>query len=275
MKKAFFLLALVCALSSMASSTVNAQADPWRFRPGLRNSPGKESLSAAQLQHVLDSLRHKTGFLEMRFDEAGFLTLGDRTRYEGGSATARELLMATVDSPQAFVLEAYDHSPAVAFAHLITGDTYVDFRTRTQIETERVQLDFADFAQLHGDPAAVAAFDLGFILLHELVHGVWHLRDAVGDTANVGACDEYINRMRRELKLPERQGYAARLQPTKPTFSQPPRLRAELIFARTSTEASRVRIERFYLSWDGEKVGSGKSAAAQSSAHTSLMATVR
>src|SRR5438876_2740894 len=105
MKKAFFLLTLVCALSPLVSSTVYAQADPWRYRAGLRNSPGEERLSAAQLQLVLDSLRHKTGFLDMRFDEAGFLTLGDRTRYAGGSASARELLIATVDGQRALVLE--------------------------------------------------------------------------------------------------------------------------------------------------------------------------
>src|SRR5262249_16855838 len=155
-----------------------------------------------------------------------------------------------------------------------TGDTVIDFQTKTQIEMERVQLDFADFAQLRGDREAVAAFDLGFALLHELAHGVLHLPDAIGDTANVGACDEHVNRMRRELKRPERQGYAARLEPTKLTPTERTKLRAELVFARTSTESSRVRIEKFYLRWDGEKVGSGISAADQSSAHTSMITAV-
>ena len=39
-----------------------------------------------QAQRALESLRRKTGFMEMRFDESGFLTLGDRTRFVGASA---------------------------------------------------------------------------------------------------------------------------------------------------------------------------------------------
>lgn len=275
MKKAFFLWALVCTLSAFVSSAVYAQADPWRYRAGLRNSPGSQRLSAAQLRLVLDSLRHKTGFLEMDFDEAGFLTLGDRTRYAGGSASARELLVATIEGPRAFMLEAHDRSPAVAFAHLKPGYTLTNFRTKTQIETELVRLDFADFAQLRGDREVVAAFDLGFAVLHELVHGVLRLEDAVGNITQVGACDEHVNRMRRELKLPERQGYTPRLRPTQLTTSDPTRLRAELVFARTGTEASRSRTEKFYLSWDEEKVGRGHNAAAQSDAQTSVRGTVR
>jgi len=275
MKKVFFLWALVCALAPLGSFTAYAQADPWRYRTGLRNSPAVQRLSAAQLQTLLDSLRHKTGFLEMSFDEAGFLTLGDRTRYVGGSASARELLVATVDGPRAFILEAHDRSPAVAFAHLRTGYTLTSLRTKTQIETELVRLDFADFVHLRGDREVVAAFDLGFAVLHELVHGVLRLDDAVGDTTQVGACDEYVNRMRRELKLPERQGYAPRLRPTHATAADRTRLRAELLFARKSAEANRARIERFYLSWDEEKVGRGHNAAAQSGAQTSVKGSVR
>src|SRR5262245_45537958 len=124
MKKAISLPALVCALTTFVFSTAFAQADPWRFRAGLRNSPGSQRLSAAQLRLTLDSLRHKTGFLEMRFDEAGFLTLGDRTRYVGGSERARALLVAAVDGQQVFELEAFDHSPEVAFAQLTGGTIY-------------------------------------------------------------------------------------------------------------------------------------------------------
>jgi hypothetical protein len=265
MKKAFFLLAPVCALSSLAGFVASAQTDLWRYRTGLRNSPGKQRLNTAR----------KTGFLEMSFDEAGFLTLGDRTHYAGGSASARTLLSATVDGPYAFMLEAHDRAPGVAFAHLVHGYTLTNFQTKTQIETELLRLDFADFAHLRGDPQVVAAFDLGFAVLHELVHGVWQLGDAVGDIAQVGACDEVVNRIRRELNLPERQGYSPRLRPVQQSYAERTRLQAELVFVRTTQEANRTRSARFYLCWDEEQVGRGQNAAAQSGARTGVRATVR
>src|SRR5262249_15490506 len=139
MKKAISVFVLFCALSMLVFSTALAQSDPWRFRAGLRNSPESQRLSAAQLRQLLDSLRHKTGFLEMRFDDAGFLVLGDRTRFASGSASARELLAAAVDGQQSFELEAYDHSPDVTFARLTEGNIYTDARTKALIEARAIQ----------------------------------------------------------------------------------------------------------------------------------------
>lgn len=117
-----FALALLCALAQFAFA---APADP-RYRAGLRNSDGERRLSARQLQKTLDSLRHKTGFLEMRFDEAGFLTLGDRTRIAGGSASARDLLIAAVDGDKLFELESHNYSPHVTFANLTLQVIYTN-----------------------------------------------------------------------------------------------------------------------------------------------------
>jgi hypothetical protein len=242
--QAVLALALVCALAPLASS------DPLRFRPGLRNSAGKQRLSAPQLQTVLDSLRHKTGFLEMRFDESGFLTLGDRTRIAGGSATARALIIATVDGGQVFDLECHDHSLDIAFARLAAGRICHHGPTGARIEVKPLQLDFADFVHLSGNREALAAFDLGLVVLHELVHGVLHLQDAVNDTTRLGDCDEHVNRARRELELPERQHYSPRLR----KVGTPRIVLAELLFVRTSGESSRVKAENFYVRWDAEKV---------------------
>jgi hypothetical protein len=88
------------------------------------------------------------------------------------------------------MLEAHDCSPVVAFAHLRPGYTLMSLRTKTVIETELARLDFADFAHLRGDREVVAAFDLGFGVLHELVHGVLRLDDTGGDCRQVGNCDE-------------------------------------------------------------------------------------
>jgi hypothetical protein len=211
-------------------------------------------LTAKQLKAVLESLRQKTGFLEMGFDEMGFLTLGDRRRSVGGSATARELLIATVDGRQAIELEAHNHSPDIAFARITAGTIHTSAQTNARIEARQVQLDFADFAELRGNREVVAAFDLGFAVLHELVHGALGLRDAVGERDQPGACDEQINRMRRELNLPERRGYSPRIQ----LVAEPSRMtrRAELVFARAHTQPGRAGTERFYLRWDAERVAS-------------------
>ncbi|MGH9836443.1 MAG: hypothetical protein ACREBD_28755 [Blastocatellia bacterium] len=119
-----------------------------------------------------------------------------------------------------------------------------------------MQLDFSDFAELRGEQEALAAFDLGFAILHELVHGVLGLRDAVGETKELGECDELINQMRRELNLPERQGYSAR---TQTVLSSPvgATSRAELVFARERAQSGRAGTEWFYLRWEAKRVASG------------------
>src|SRR5215510_3687244 len=69
-----FLLALICAFPQIAFTAPDCPDGP---QPGLRNSGGSRRLNASQLQMALESLRHKSGFLEMRFDESGYLRLGD------------------------------------------------------------------------------------------------------------------------------------------------------------------------------------------------------
>src|SRR5262245_3226095 len=199
-----FALAMLCAMSSL---TVAAPGDPMRFRAGLRNSDGARSLSEKRLQTALESLRHKTGFLDMRFDESGFLTLGDRSRSAGGSGVARELLISVVDGDKAFELEAYDSSPSLAFARLGAATIYWNTGTGARIESLPIQLDFSDFAELRGEREVLMAFDIGFAILHELAHGALGLKDEIA-RRRLGDCDEHINLMRRELRLPERRHYS-------------------------------------------------------------------
>jgi len=248
--RGLLLFAFFCALSQTMCAATDVLSRP---QAGLRNSNGSRRLSASQLRKLAESLRQKTGFWELRFDGAGLLTLGDRTRIVGGSAAARELLIATVDGGVAIELEAHDNSPHVAFARITAGAVYTHFETQAPIEARQVQIDFSDFAELRGEREAMAAFDLGFAVLHELVHGVRGLHDAVGETAKLGECDELINRMRRELNLPERLGYSAR---TRAVLSGPAgeMRRAELVFARERMKSGRVRTKRFHLYWDAKRV---------------------
>src|SRR5262249_51113919 len=115
-------IAVLATLCATFPSLLATDCDPLRYRGGVRNSPGESKLNAKQLDAVLTSLRDKAGFLEMRFDENGFLTLGDQTKISGGSATARALINAAVKIPQAGGLESHMYSapaPSAPCSHPI------------------------------------------------------------------------------------------------------------------------------------------------------------
>src|SRR5205823_6263716 len=164
-------------------------------------------LTAKQLQTMLEGLRSKTGLMEMQFDADGALKLGDRTHIVGGSATARALVCAAVDSLDSFRLENYNQSPTVAFAQIASTEDYVDANEVKHVVWD-LRFDFHDFTELRGGAELIAAFDPAMNLLHELGHGVLRLSDMVSKTDPLGECERHINQIRGELGLPERQQYA-------------------------------------------------------------------
>jgi len=246
-------LATLCSLFPLSHA---AAGDPFRYRGGLRNSPGERKLNAKQLDAVLTTLRAKTGLLEMRFDENGFLTLGDRTKFSGGSAAARALLYAVASMAHAVDLESHMYSAQIAFARLGKPVAYQHYSSGAKIDVFPLEIDFSDFSKLRGDQRALAAFDLGFVILHELGHAALGLRDASGDTLGLGECEALINRIRRELNLPERQTYVAQTY-TSSTFTttRSSTQLAELVFAREVEKQGRMRIEKFNLRWEALMVG--------------------
>src|SRR5215468_7124540 len=131
---AWAIVAYFAATCAMLPQTRAASGDPFRYRGGLRNSPGNHKLNVRQLGAVLTSLRDKTGLLEIRFDENGFLTLGDQTKFSGGSATARALLNATASLPHAVDLESHMYAPEVAFARLGKPVSYHYYSTGAKID---------------------------------------------------------------------------------------------------------------------------------------------
>jgi hypothetical protein len=249
-------IAVLATLCAFFPSSLATAGDPHRYRGGLRNSAGERKLNEKQLDAVLTSLRDKTGFLEMRFDENGFLTLGDLTKFSGGSSVARALITAAVKMPVAVDLESHAYSSHVAFARLARPVVYLQYSSGTKIDVFPLEIDFSDLSKLRGDPQALAAFDLGFVILHELGHAALGLRDAAGDPQGLGECEELINRIRRELNLPERQTYVAQVY-SSPTFTptQASIKLAELVFTRTVDKKGRMQIEKFNLRWEAYKVG--------------------
>jgi len=252
-----YVIAAAFAAFFSTFSTLPATADDsLRYRGGLRNSPGARKLNAKQLAAVLTSLRDRAGLIEMRFDENGFLTLGDRTKFFGGSAIARALLDAAATMGHAVDLESHMYSSNVAFARLAKPLAYQHFSSGAKIDVYPLEIDFSDFSRLRGDRPALAAFDLGFVILHELGHAALGLRDDADDPQGTGECEALINRIRRELNLPERQTYLAQthmspnLTPTRGSTKF-----AELTFARTVEKQGRMQIEKFNLRWEASKVG--------------------
>lgn len=244
---------IIIALTLLAGAAAYSfERDSQPYRRGLCNSNGNRSFNSKQLQSLVESLRRKTGFLEMRFDQSGCLTLGDLNPSAGGSPTARELLTATVESDRLFRLEAHNRSPKIEFARLSASEIHESYPLKTRVELRLVHVDFADFYELRGGDEVLESFDIGFSILHELAHGVWRLRDTVNDQDQVGSCEESINRMRRELGLPERQSYRPKVYVTQKPWGAV--LEAELLFVLAHRESGRVRERKFYLRWDADKV---------------------
>lgn len=243
------LAAMVCILCSQLSASENNTS---RYQHGVRNSP-ERPLNPKQLSILLESLRQKSGFQEMHFDQFGFLHLGDRTKIAGGSAAARTLLIAAVDRAKAIDLENYDRTLQVAFARLAIAVSYISKASGTSVEVAPIQIDFSDFEHLRGDKKAIEAFDVGYVILHELGHAALGLHDAMVNGQGPGECEEFINQIRRDLGVPERQNYVAQTHVRKAFSSQSQMRQAELFFA--SSPAFGKNKQTVNLSWDAERVG--------------------
>lgn len=259
-------IATVCIASAECFPIQSASAheqDRQIYKPGLRNGFLGRPLSAKEQELVLAQLRQKTGFERMRFDEAGFLTIDDRSLVVGGSALARELLLAAVDGKKSINLQSHNRSPQVAFARVGDNVEFSAWRLNTKITATPVEIDFDDFAHLRGHREAMEAFDPGFVILHELCHAALGLRDPSADVYATGDCESYVNRIRRELGLPERQQYAAsgswqKLSPASPTV-----VVAELVFAQPGSESG-AKPRKLYLRWEAQPVGDIRRLPSQS-----------
>lgn len=237
-------------------STVKSETrDPMRYMGGLRNSPDAKKLNPKQLDCILKSLREKTGFSEMFFDENGFLNLGDRAKFDGGSDTARALFSAAVDSSNSIDLQSHNHSPTVAFARLDRATIYQSRATGKVINVYPLEIDFSDFSKLRGDKQVIAAFDVGIVIMHEIAHAVLGLRDPTSETEGPGECEIHINRIRRELNLPERENYIARTRTVPFAPSIGTRDHAELTFVHPGEARGFSKPQKFSLIWEAIAVG--------------------
>lgn len=208
----------------------------------------REDLSAERRNELASKLRKITGLPELKFDRVGILHLGNKEPV-GGSKSARELVAKGVYGSNVVVLEDASKHPEVAFCRVISGRWKETDSGKPPAYV--VQIDFADFEQVIGDERALAAFDVGWGLLHELDHIVNDSEDAAS-LGEAGDCEDYINQMRRECDLPQRADYFFTFFPVVPDNAFITRL-VRLAFDQEQTPANKKK--RYWLVWDANLVG--------------------
>ncbi len=227
---------LICALP------VSTHAEQSSF-----NVLARPELSLSHRNELAEKLRAITGWSDLRFDEEGALRLG-QTQASTGSATARELLAEAVNGKNLIVFEDASNRADVVFCRVVEGRWVKGAANKPPVFL--ILIDFADFTHLMGDDATLAAFNIGWGVIHEIDHVVHDSVDAAR-MDNLGECEETVNRMRRECGLAERAEYFFNLQPglTDSAFM------TKLVrLAFDEPQASNKR-KRHWLLWDATLVG--------------------
>lgn len=174
--------------------------------PGIwRNAAATYQLTAEYEAQLVVSLRQITGLSSLHFAADGALALGDTSAATTGSAAARRILANALGSGFVFIIENHSYSSAVNFGQLDEGTNYEDVATQLRLLIWRVRLDFDDFQQMQASREVRASFNVGFTLLHELLHGL-----GCADAKHVdelGDCERLVNETRVELALPLREQY--------------------------------------------------------------------
>lgn len=220
--------------------------------PDAKRIPGavicRTELDRNRGQELAAKLQRISGWPDLNFDSAGILRLGRRDSV-AGSKSARELLTKVMSGTNAVVLEDASSRSDVAFMRVVRGTWRV---VRSDWPPAFVvQIDFADFDYVMGDEPALAAFDVGWGLLHELDHIANDSRDAE-TLGSAGDCEARINEMRLECNLPQRTDYFYTLSPLTLDTTFTTKL-VRLAFEQAQTVSGKKK--RYWIVWDANLVG--------------------
>jgi len=209
----------------------------------------RDGVTREHRQEIATKLQQITGWSDLGFDSEGILRLGDADPV-GGSVTARTLLLSLLRNESLIFLEEANKRSDIAFSQV--GDATL--RTEENSPTRRVHvvsIDFNDFEHLAGHPVALAAFDIGWVLLHEFDH---ILNDSTDATLvdGLGECEAHINQMRRECGLPIRAHYFFRYIPLNATGTF---VTSWVRMAFDRQAATALSKKRYWLIWDAGLVG--------------------
>src|ERR1051325_6826090 len=233
LKLAHVSLAAACVCVSALSTLASGGESRVMLRP---------EVSRAHREELVVRLRLITGFNNLSFDSNGSLHLGDQ-QTTGGSESARLLLAEAIAGPNVIVVEDASSRSDVAFCRVVQGRWVRGESNKPRAFV--VLIDFTDFHQLSGDAEARAAFDVGWGLLHEIVHVVKDSDDP-RDAKTAGECADHINRMRVEIGLPVRVDY----------FFSRTYLKTDSNFSARYVRLSFKRQAKCYwLVWDATTVG--------------------
>jgi hypothetical protein len=222
-----------------------------RVRAASEASPGivcRHELRDARRREVAARLREITGRGGLQFDDGGVLRFGEGVA-RFGSQTARELLSKAARGGKLIVLEDASDRAEVVFSRVVPGRWTRGEEGRPPAFV--VQIDFADFERVRGDREALASFNVGWAVMHEVSHVVNDSVDAERP-GDVGECEELVNRMRRECGLAERAEYHYRLLPGVEREEFKTRY-VRLAFERQDASTSKKR--RLWLIWDADAGG--------------------
>ena len=236
------LLSLVVGLCCVGAWTEGYTRDrPYHFHPGLRISQTKP-LTTQEVAGLIRELSSLSG-LHLMVDADGAIHYDTRLPAAGGSAIARELLVKAIGSSDSFSVESANRSAEIAFAQIESTMNYSDGINPPQTAWV-IRIDFADFAHLRGDAAAIKAFNPAINLMHELTHAILKLPDPEGPKDPLGKCERYLNLMRAELGLPLRQYYFLKTTLARSPASLSPILQAELEFTHGDPHSRKAEESR-------------------------------
>jgi len=236
----------------------------WNLYAYVRNNPlrytdpyGEEvhnnNLTVDEQNALIVDWRTKTGYQNIYFDKkTNNLVIDTSAGFKGGSAEARKQLSDAVGATdKIFDLVHSNTDPNVLFAETKGTLSSVDGQGK-RIETYEVKIDFDDFKHVSGDKSAIESYSIGIAALHEFDHNLYGpVSDKPNSLTDPGPVENrFINPIRRELGLPERENYVG--QPTssalKPFF---PNGGSELRFKNAEGKEK-------YLRWRDDVVGKQK-----------------
>lgn len=208
----------------------------------------RDNVSVARREELASRLRRITGWTDLTFNNDGALQLNP-TEFTGGSKIARELLNAARAGNRTILFEDVSSRKDVVFCRVISGKLLPELLPDEDVYL--VQIDFTDFRQVIGDKEALAAFDVGWAVLHEIDHVISNSDDPQEEDV-AGACEGHINEMRRELGLPVRNNYFYDFLPVKNDSNLISRF-VRLGFDQEVGPTEKRR--RYWLIWDAAVVG--------------------
>jgi hypothetical protein len=229
---------LFCVCSAPPVQGVSAQS----------NVLCRPELASTRRQELISRLREITGWPDLHFNKDGALRVGAGA-HTGGSPAARELLAAAINGRNMVVLEDASDRSDVVFCRVALG-RWANHRA-TRPPAYVLLIDFADFSRVIGDREALAAFNVGWGVLHEISHVVHDHLDSDRE-GEVGECERLINRMRRECDLAERAEYCFTLFPGAERTEFKTRF-VRLAFEQWKPQTGKKR--RLWLMWDALLVG--------------------